>query len=162
MSAAKRWAQTKESTEGYPEDLLSHLSSLRAKKRFREAKRIAGAWFSFALGDILSFTPDELAQRSNMEIETCSNFLAFGSLSFGKVTLRDYWPAPAQPMQFHGLVEHEGRYLCAVPYSIVAGLRPLIEDRLKASEVWQRYETHRASYLDGRWRDSYPMRCREL
>lgn len=107
------------------------------------------AWaFSF-LGSTMSVTPDELAADAKVPPAAAQAFLDYLSIGFGtdvspQALFRGINPLRRRPF----LVDEAGNYLLVSPPNLRFDLRGALEETLKTTPYWKRYDKHRASYVE--------------
>jgi hypothetical protein len=157
--AVKRYRQKKRVTNDFPEDLLKQLARIRPSESAKAIQNVAIAWTFYGLGETLSFTPQDLADETGIDLDTVNGFLERMSLGFGEVDPRYRVPAPTHPLMTRPLIRIEQRYFCPVVHAAFWSLRPAIEMYLNPddpqavvsdSALWERYNQARADYLEGK------------
>ncbi|MFZ1060710.1 MAG: hypothetical protein WAP47_16100, partial [Candidatus Rokuibacteriota bacterium] len=140
-----------------PAETLERLAPLKERHARREIRHIVIAWTFLALGDTLSFTPDELASIVALPSDRVRAVLETFSLAFSEVDAAVLDPAPiTHPLQRKPLVRHEDRYLCPAPTMVLWAVRPLLESLLNpgggdardtTQALWEAYQQARGGLL---------------
>jgi len=123
-----------------------------------KAQDMMKLWVCFALGDTISFTSQELAEETQIDVGRVQAFLERLSLSFGEVDPTYYRsPAATHPLMTKPFVRHAEYYLRPVKDLSYWSLRPAIEVLLNpdnagavnhSQTLWARYDAIRADYVE--------------
>lgn len=96
----------------YPDEMLAQLSAISEKQLKNHFIGFAEMRMMHFLGEKLSFTTDELAEYSGVEIEVVDKFLQALSSQFSSVDPGFDRMAILHPLKDRPLIQNEGRYLC--------------------------------------------------
>ncbi len=131
---------------------------LRPSEAAEKIQNMVILWLFYAIGETISFTPQELANETQIEAEKVRTFLERLSLSFGEVDPKYYrLPAATHPLMLKPFVRHADHYLRPVKDLSYWSLRPAIEALLKPNNaeavnrnqtLWTRYDAIRADYVE--------------
>jgi hypothetical protein len=117
------------------------------------AKRIRGQAALSAMigiGDDLSFTAADIANRLSMPIAVVEQFLKVFSLEFEKVDKRFRVPTAIHPLKRQPLISAQDRFFAPVPDQVLWAIGPLFEGTLIADATSrQRFTNHRHDWLLG-------------
>jgi hypothetical protein len=95
------------------------------------------------LGDILSFSVEDLSLRAKIDESRIRAFLDHASLQFGEVQPEFRVPRIAHPFKARPILAHSGRFLCPLPDQILWAIQAILEAGVKKAGVWHRYERSR-------------------
>ena len=130
-----------------PEDIIKRLGNTSERKAKRLLKGLSTQWTFLNLGQSVSFTPSELANRAEVGRQQTQAFLDRFSLEFGGLDQGTSIPTPTHPLKRKPIVTHGGRYLASVPLLVPWAIQMELEDSLRATKVWNRYSKHRHEVL---------------
>lgn len=129
--------------------LVDELVNLPAKQRNRAIKQtvVLGMWHR--VGDLISFTIQELAAAAGVEEQQVTCFLAVFSQTFEQEIEPD-------PIKAIGAVRarpimHDGNtYLCVDGGDLLWAIRKRLEERIKEAnqDAWHRYDRHRSTVTE--------------
>jgi hypothetical protein len=146
--------------EQVPEEevVYQQLGLLRPSEAAEKIQKMMIAWLFYAIGETISFTPQELADETQIEVGKVQRFLERLSLSFGEVDPKYYrLPAASHPLMLKPFVRHADQFLRPVKDLSYWSLRPAIEALLKPNNtgvvnrnqtLWARYDAIRANYVE--------------
>ena len=131
---------------------------LRPKEAAERIQNMVILWLFYAIGETISFTPQELAEETQIKVEKVQLFLDRLSLAFGEVNPHYYrLPAATHPLMLKPFVRHADHFLRPVKDLTYWSLRPAIEALLKPNNtgagernqtLWARYDEIRADYVE--------------
>jgi hypothetical protein len=131
------------------EPLLKRLSPLSQRHARRAMDGIYAAMFFAHLGQVVSFTAEEVANEAGLNPSRVSAALSGFSLNFGEVPPDFTMPSPIHPLKQKPFVHHEGRFLCPTRKLFLWAIKPLLEGILKRDgPTWNKYARSRAAYLE--------------
>lgn len=138
-------------------NMVTQLSGLPPSNATVQIKiAIAGWVFSLIGTACLVFDVDELAEEAKLPIERVIALMAFFSLEFGSVPADFFLMSPTHPLRDRPLIYDAGAFLYPVPGSMIWAFQRRIEIEMNPdtasgtgdSKIWQKYEKHRARYLE--------------
>ena len=141
------------------EDIMyQQWGQLRPKEAAEKIKNMVILWLFYAIGETISFTPQELADETQIKVEKVQPFLERLSLLFGEVNPQYYrLPAATHPLMLKPFVRYADNFLRPVKDLTYWSLRPAIEALLKPNNagvgnrnqsLWVRYDEIRANYVE--------------
>ena len=141
------------------EDIMyQQWGQLRPKEAAEKIQNMVVLWLFYAIGETIAFTPQELADETQIEVEKVQLFLERLSLSLGEVNPQYYrLPAATHPLMLKPFVRHADHFLRPVKDLTYWSLRPAIEALLKPNNagvgnrnqtLWARYDEIRADYVE--------------
>jgi len=85
---------------------------LRPKEAAEKIQNMVILWLFYAIGETISFTPQELADETQIKLEKVQPFLERLSLAFGEVNPHYYQlPAATHPLMLKPFVQHADHFL---------------------------------------------------
>src|ERR1043166_2727370 len=138
-------------------DMIIHFSELPPSKASNQIKIAISGWiFSFIGTTCLAFDADELAAETGLPMERVAALLSFFSLEFGAMPGDFFLMSPTHPLRDRPLIRAADTFLYPVPGTMIWSLQKRIEAEMKPdtataavdSQVWKKYEKHRARYLE--------------
>ena len=141
------------------EDIMyQQLGLLRPSEAAEKIQNMMITWEFYAVGETISFTPQELADETQIEVGKVQRFLERLSLSFEEVDPKYFrLPAATHPLMLKPFVRHADYFLRPVKDLSYWSLRPAIEALLKPNNtgvvnrnqtLWARYDAIRADYVE--------------
>ncbi len=138
--------------EGPEGETLAALKAMGVPESERRIHEIMLAWAAHEVGQTLSFTASELAERTGVNRGEVDAYLSAFSIEFGEELPHgkdiDVEDVRARPLACDG----QGRYLCVSAPSLIWALRPCIEKALKDHDerAFKRFERHRRAMVERR------------
>lgn len=138
-------------------EVLSEFARMSEKDMLRGTKNMCASWVFFAVGDTLSFLPNEIATHVGLSTDRVERFLDFFSLGFGGVSDTFYMPSPTHEMQTKPIVRAGDQYLCPSPGGLLCALRPAVEAAMNPTtgssstslaKIWKRYIKNRSRWVE--------------
>ena len=129
--------------------IVEDLARLKYKERVKRIENMSMAYAFAALGDVCSFTIQELASFTKIAEERVRNFVDAFSLKFGDVEADFFIPSPTHQLRERPLIVNGNQYLSPSPSLLDWAIQPMLENVLKnaAGNVWNRYANHRHEFL---------------
>ncbi len=95
------------------EDIMyQQWGQLRPKEAAEKIQNMVILWLFYAIGETIAFTPQELADETQIEVEKVQLFLERLSLSFGEINPQYYrLPAATHPLMLKPFVRHADYFL---------------------------------------------------
>lgn len=132
-------------------EAMGRMPDKRAMKALVETG-VMGFWAK--VGDVLCFTPEQLADETGIPKDAVVAFLDWFSIQFGELDSTD-WVAAARTVRFCPLFKDDDTYFLTIPGNLLWAIRPRLEDGLKPAKNpaaedghWKRFENARKSYLE--------------
>ena len=133
--------------EPHEKELLDRVRNMRAKDAKRYLKYALAEWTRVALGTVLSFTVEQIAELAAVTVERVQAFMDEVSVEFG-VTTADYaLPAPVNVLHERPVIRYESRFFCPVPHLLPWAVKPAFERVLMTTPNWNAYQGQRSTYL---------------
>jgi hypothetical protein len=132
--------------EAHEKELFDQVRNIRGKKAKHYVNYMFAEWTRVALGTVLSFDPQGIAEISGVALKNVKAFLNEASLEFG-ISCRDVLPAPVNVLHDRPIVCYANHYFCSVPHLLPWAVKPLFERLLLSGPSWNAYQKHRSSYL---------------
>lgn len=133
--------------DGLTDEILVTWSRLGDGELRTATRAMARATAMTIMGDILAFTPADLATEAGVTAEIAQRFLEAFTLEFGSVDRKYRHPEALHPLKQKPIIRHEGRYLAPIPDQILWALQPLFERTLLEGRSSQRFVMHRHDWL---------------
>ena len=150
-SLVRKYRKTKSIPKDEENDLdtIKYLSKFTDKDLRLTLKRLSAGFAFFKLGDIYSFSPQELSLDSGISVEIIESFLEYTKIEFGDIPSDYYIPSPTHPLRLRPIIKHENRYLCPSLILLDWAINPVIENILREipGKTWQGYSKTRHNYL---------------
>jgi hypothetical protein len=132
---------------------LAKLSRSKGKKELR--KLVIGLGCS-GLGDVLSVTADDVAEKTGLSTEACVKCLKFFSVEFGSVDADFVEPQSSHCLKKTPAIHHKNRYLFPNASLMLWATKERLESILKpeagnpdpVGKLWKRYDRNRAAVLE--------------
>jgi hypothetical protein len=124
---------------------------------YEEKKKIASELTQYYLQQIRPFAHrmfiikcDDLSRETRVDEAKLRRFMDFFSTAFGQADVGDGWPSPYEPLNSLPLLKlSDNSWLTHLSFKILWRLKVVLEHAIaQDSELWNRYESHRAKYLE--------------
>jgi len=132
--------------EAQDKELFDRVRNMRGKDAKQYVNYVFAEWTRVALGMVLSFDAQDIAEISGVALENVQAFLNETSLEFG-ISCKDVLPSPINVLHERPIVHYPNYHFCSVPHLLPWAVKPLFERLLLSGPTWNAYQKHRSSYL---------------
>ena len=133
-----------------PEEAIRQVRKLPRKEleEWLEQYCVLKTWDSFQ--SALTVDASTVSVLADVSHESASSFLENFSLLFGQEPIADNWPSLYEPLYYAPLIRlgQETYFAHLAITELLWALKPNLENRIKGTSLWQRYDKHRADTVE--------------